>query len=55
MAFPMGSDLAVGFARHDDTVAVGAVADPSRLGGGPPLRERLGQELRSWGIPANAW
>jgi hypothetical protein len=55
MAFPMGSDLAVGFGRHGDTIAVGAVADPSRLGAGPPLRERITQELRAWGIPATAW
>jgi hypothetical protein len=55
MAFPMGSDLAMGFGRHDDTVALGAVADPSRLGAGPPLRERITQELRAWGIPATAW
>jgi diacylglycerol O-acyltransferase len=55
MAFPMGSDLAVGFGRHGDTVALGAVADPSRLGSGPPLRERITQELRAWGVPATAW
>jgi hypothetical protein len=31
------------------------VADPSRLGSGPPLRERITEELRAWGIPASAW
>jgi hypothetical protein len=55
MAFPLGSDLAVGFSRHGDTVAAGAVADPSRLGSGPPLRERIVQELHAWGVPATAW
>ena len=55
MAFPLGSDLAVGFSRHGDTVAVGAVGDPSRLGSGPPLRERIAQEVQEWGVEATAW
>jgi hypothetical protein len=55
MAYPLGSDVAVGFATHGSTLAVGAVADPSRLGAGPPLRERIVAELERWGIPAWAW
>jgi hypothetical protein len=55
MAFPLGSDLAIGFGRQDGSVTLGAVADPSRLGAGPPLRERIAEELRAWGIPATAW
>ena len=55
MAFPLGSDLAIGFATHGSSVAIGAVADPSRLGAGPPLRERIGHELGQWGITASAW
>jgi hypothetical protein len=55
MAFPLGSDLAVTFATHGDVVALGAVADPSRLGAGPPLRERIATELDRWGILASAW
>ncbi|HWE10951.1 MAG TPA: hypothetical protein VG325_16500 [Solirubrobacteraceae bacterium] len=55
MAFPLGSDLAVGFATHGMSLALGAVADPSRLGAGPPLRERITRELGHWGIAASAW
>jgi hypothetical protein len=55
MAFPLGSDLAIGFATHGTSLALGAVADPSRLGAGPPLRERIAHELGQWGIPATAW
>jgi hypothetical protein len=55
MAFPLGSDLAIGFATHGTSVALGAVADPSRLGAGPALRERIAHELGQWGIPASAW
>ncbi|MGA9856741.1 MAG: hypothetical protein WBQ18_02700 [Solirubrobacteraceae bacterium] len=55
MAFPLGSDLAIGFATHDDVLAIGAVADPSRLGAGPPLRERIAAELERWGISSTAW
>jgi hypothetical protein len=55
MAFPMGSDLSVALARHGDVVQLGVVADPSRLGGGPPLRERLAAELSAWNLPARVW
>jgi hypothetical protein len=55
MAFPLGSDLSVALARHDDVVQLGVVADPSRLGGGPPLRERLAAELDAWSLPARIW
>jgi diacylglycerol O-acyltransferase / wax synthase len=55
MAFPLGSDLVIAFAGSGDAVALGAVADPSRMGAGPPLRERLTEELRAWGVPATAW
>jgi hypothetical protein len=55
MAFPLGSDLAIGFATHGDAIALGAVADPSRLGAGPPLRERIARELERWGMSASAW
>jgi diacylglycerol O-acyltransferase len=55
MAFPLGSDLAIGFATHGTSLALGAVADPSRLGAGPPLRERIAHELGQWGISATAW
>lgn len=55
MAFPLGSDLAIGFATHGSALALGAVADPSRLGAGPPVRERIANELARWGIAAQAW
>jgi hypothetical protein len=55
MAFPLGSDVAMGFATHGSNVALGAVADPSRLGAGPPLRERIVRELGQWGVPATGW
>ncbi|WP_210493614.1 hypothetical protein [Patulibacter sp. SYSU D01012] len=55
MAFPLGSDLSVALARHDDRIQLGVVADPSRLGAGPPLRERLVAELTAWDVPFEAW
>jgi hypothetical protein len=54
MAFPLGSDLALAFGRQDGDVTLGAVADPSRLGGGPQLQERLAEELAAWDLPATA-
>jgi hypothetical protein len=35
-----------------DELAIGVVADPSRLGAGAPLRERLLEELSGWGLEA---
>jgi hypothetical protein len=55
MAYPLGSDLAMGFAMHGTALALGAVADPSRLGAGPPLRDRIAVELKRWGLDATAW
>jgi diacylglycerol O-acyltransferase len=55
MAFPLGSDLALAFGRQDGDVTLGAVADPSRLGGGPPLQERLAEELAAWDLPTTDW
>ena len=55
MAYPLGSDAAFGFATHGGAVALGAVADPSRLGAGPPLRERIVAELDRWEVSACAW
>lgn len=55
MAFPLGSDLAVAYATHGDALSIGVVGDPSRLGAGPPLRERAVRELERWGITASAW
>jgi hypothetical protein len=55
MAYPLGSDVAIGFATHGTKLALGAVADPSRLGAGPPLRERITAELERGGIPSCAW
>lgn len=55
MAFPLGSDLAIGFGTHGDAVQLGAVADPSRLGAGPPLRDRIARELERWGLSSTAW
>lgn len=55
MAFPLGSDLALGFATDGTALTLGAVADPSRLAAGPPLRERVVSELGRWGLDAVAW
>lgn len=55
MAFPMGSDLSVAVIRHQKTVQIGVVADPSRLGSGATLRERLTNELDSWNLSADVW
>jgi len=55
MAFPLGSDVSVALARHGGLVQLGVIADPSRLGGGPPLRERLSAELKAWCLPDGVW
>lgn len=55
VAFPLGSDQSVAIGRHGDAVQVGVIADPSRLGGGPPLRRRLAAELAAWGLPETVW
>jgi hypothetical protein len=52
VAFPLGSDLVLTMTSRGGKLAIGAVADPSRLGAGPPLRERLAAELDSWGLKA---
>lgn len=51
-AFPLGSDLVLTMTSVGGELAIGVVADPSRLGAGPPLRERLEEELTSWGLKA---
>jgi hypothetical protein len=48
--FPMGPDLTVASADHDERLALCVVADEERLGEGPPLRERVARELAQWGI-----
>lgn len=55
LAFPLGSDLSVALGRHGDVVQIGVIADPSRLGSGPPLRDRLAAELDDWGLPDGVW
>ena len=52
LAFPLGSDLSVAMARGDGSVQLSVVAQPSRLGGGPALRDRLAAELDAWSLPA---
>lgn len=55
IAFPLGSDQSIAVGRHGDAVQVGVIADPSRLGGGPSLRQRLAAELGAWGFPDAVW
>lgn len=52
-AFPLGSDLVLTMTSVGGELAIGVVADPSRLGAGAPLRERLHDELHSWGLEAS--
>lgn len=52
VAFPLGSDLVLTMTSVGDELAIGVVADPSRLGAGAPLRERLAEELAAWGLEA---
>lgn len=52
VAFPLGSDLVLTMTSVGDELAIGVVADPSRLGAGAPLRERLLEELAAWGLEA---
>ncbi|MFT4048249.1 MAG: hypothetical protein QM648_00235 [Solirubrobacterales bacterium] len=51
-AFPLGSDLVLTMTSVAGELAIGVVADPSRLGEGAPLRERLHNELTAWGLKA---
>jgi diacylglycerol O-acyltransferase / wax synthase len=55
VAFPLGSDLSVTTGIFDEILTFGIVADPSRLGAGPSLRERFGRELEQWKIEAEVW
>jgi hypothetical protein len=50
VAFPLGSDLVMTMTSVGDELAIGVVADPSRLGAGAPLRARLYEELTAWGL-----
>ena len=51
-AFPMGSDISLTTAEADGQLTIALLADPSRLGAGPSLRERLAAELERWGVEA---
>lgn len=55
VAFPLGSDLSVTSGICDDNLTFGVIADPSRLGAGPSLRERFERELDQWDIEADVW
>jgi hypothetical protein len=50
--FPMGSDLSMTMAESGPSLTLSLMADPSRLGAGPSLRERLEVELDRWGVEA---
>jgi diacylglycerol O-acyltransferase / wax synthase len=55
VAFPLGSDISVTSGISDEILTFGIVADPSRLGAGPSLRERFARELEQWEIEAEVW
>ncbi len=56
IAFPLGSDISMTTGEFGDQLTLGLVADPSRLGAGPSLRERFAAELERWGIEgAQIW
>ena len=55
VAFPLGSDISVTTGICDDNLTFGIVADPSRLGAGPNLRERFVRELERWDVDAEVW
>jgi hypothetical protein len=48
--FPMGSDVSLTMGEFDGRFMISLLADPSRLGAGPGLRERLELELERWGV-----
>jgi hypothetical protein len=50
LAFPMGSDISICTYESNGMVGLGLVADPSRLGAGPAIAERLTAELAKWGL-----
>jgi hypothetical protein len=50
--FPMGSDVSMTMAESHGLLTFSLLADPSRLGAGPCLRERLAAELERWGVEA---
>lgn len=53
LAFPMGADISVTMSECEGSLGLGVVADPSRLGAGPRLSERLATELEGWGLKAS--
>lgn len=53
LAFPMGADISVTMSECEGSLGLGVIADPSRLGAGPRLSERLAAELESWGLKAS--
>ncbi len=53
LAFPMGADISVTMSECEGNLGLGVVADPSRLGAGPRLGDRLAAELESWGLRAS--
>jgi hypothetical protein len=50
--FPMGSDVSMTMGEANGLFMLSLLADPSRLGAGPSLRERLSEELERWGVQA---
>ena len=55
VAFPLGSDISITTGVLGEALTFGVVADPSRLGPGPGLRERFERELEQWEIEAEVW
>lgn len=53
LAFPMGADISVTMSECEGNLGLGVVADPSRLGAGPRLSDRLASELEAWGLKAS--
>lgn len=55
LAFPLGSDISITMSEKDETFEMGVIADPSRLGVGPALRDRVIGELAAWKLEASVW
>lgn len=55
LAFPLGSDISITMSEKDGKLEIGVIADPSRLGAGPALRDRVIAELAAWGMDASVW
>ncbi|MBI4897016.1 MAG: hypothetical protein HY827_01445 [Actinobacteria bacterium] len=55
LAAPTRTDLTGCFGRLGEISTLSFMADPARLGPGGDLRQRVSEELETWGVAAEVW